>query len=469
MRSSLGCAVALLLAAALAACISAPPAPLDPERSAERLASRSLEDPEVAQALAHAGLSPPASWDLDALTAAAWTLRPEMAAAAADVAAGEAAMRVAEQRPNPTLSLGPGYVTHNANADVSPWVMATALGFTFEIGGKRGIRTAQARAARQVLEWQAAERLWQTRAEVRKALLDWQLDQRALELAEQEADVHARISAWVDTEVRYGAAAQPDRLTAQARLAQAQAQLRGARGDLAAAQAALAASIGLVSEKLPLERLQAATLDELPDPTATPRAHWRELSVRNRLSINHALADYEVAEQDLRMAVARQYPDIGFGPGYTYDKGDSVITLSLGLTLPLLHTERAQIDQALAARHKAATQFEVTQSQALAEVDSALARYQAGYQALLEARAAQAATARVAAGTQRRLEAGAADRGEVLAAQLATVTAQRAVLDALRTASGALGAIENSVQRPVWPPSRLTLPTPVAAATETAK
>jgi multidrug efflux pump subunit AcrA (membrane-fusion protein) len=102
-------------------------------------------------------------------------------------------------------------------------------------------------------------------------------------------------------------------------------------------------------------------------------------------------------------------------------------------------------------------------------VDSALARYQAGYQALLEARAAQAATARVAAGTQRRLEAGAADRGEVLAAQLATVTAQRAVLDALRTASGALGAIENSVQRPVWPPSRLTLPTPVAAATETAK
>jgi len=458
-------APALLLAAALAACVSAPPAPLDPARGAERLTSRSLEDPQVKQALARAGLpSAPRSWDLDALTAAAWTLRPEVAAAAAELAAGDAAVRVAGQLPNPALSLGPGYLTHNANADVSPWVLATALDFTIETGGKRAIRSAQARAAREVLGWQAAETLWQTRAQVRKGLFDFQLERRALELAEQEAEIRTRINAWVDTEVRYGAAAEPERLTAEANLAQAQAQLRSAHGDLAAARAALAGAVGLSSEQLPAERLEAPGFEVLPDPQATPRASWRAQAVRNRLSVNHALADYQVAEAELRMAVARQYPDISFGPGYTYDKGDGLITLALGLPLPVLHTERAQIAQALAARHKAATQFEVAQSQALAEVDTALARYESGYQALAQARAAQAATARVAADAQRRLAAGAADRGEVLGAQLSEVTARRAALDALRATAGALEALEEGVQHPVWPPSKLALPTPAAAA-----
>src|SRR5262249_3189442 len=163
----------------------------------------------------------------------------------------------------------------------------------------------QARAARAVLEWQSAETLWQTRAEVRKALINWQLDRRALELAAQEADLRTRVNAWVDTEVRFGAAAQPERLTAQAALAHAQAQLRGARGDVAASQAALAAALGLASERLPAERLQAVAFDELPDPDAAPRTHWRELGVENRLSVHHALADYQVAEEDLRLAVAR--------------------------------------------------------------------------------------------------------------------------------------------------------------------
>jgi len=101
--AAVGRGAMLLLAAALAACVSAPPAPLDAAQSAARLTARSLDDPQVAQALTRAGLTAQGGWDLDALTAAAWTLRPEVAAAAADVAASDAALRVAGQRPNPAL------------------------------------------------------------------------------------------------------------------------------------------------------------------------------------------------------------------------------------------------------------------------------------------------------------------------------------------------------------------------------
>ncbi len=462
---------ATLVAGTLAGCVSAPPAPIDPAHTAERLTTRSLDDPRIARALTSAGLPSPqeAGWSLDSLTAAAWTLRPEVAAAAADVAAANAAQRVAGQLPNPVLSLGPAYLSHNANANVSPWVMAASLGFTIETGGKRAIRKAQARAALQVLQWQSAETLWQTRQDVRKALLEWQLAGLSLALAEQEAALRADISNWVDTEIRFGAAAQPERLTAQTGLAQAQAQLRTARGELAAAQAALAASLGVVTENLPLERVQPVALDSLPDPAATPRARWREWSVLNRLSINRALADYQVAEQELRMAVAKQYPDISFGPGYTYDKGDSVITLALGLTLPVLHTERAQINAALAARQKVATHFEVTQGQALAQVDTALARYIAAYASLEQTRKAEAAVATAVSSAQRRLNEGAADRGELLSAQLASVTARRATLDAVRSATSALELLEESVQRPVWPLSKLTVQEPRVAGAEDRK
>jgi len=454
-------ALAALVTLPMTGCISAPPAPLDAAQSAHQLTARSLQDPEVVEALAKAGL--PAmqpggrTWTLDALTIAAWMLRPEVAVAAADLSTSSAAQRVASELPNPSLSLGPGYVVRNANHNVSPWILTTALGFTVETGGKRGIRTAQARATTQSLRWAFAETLWRTRQDVRRTLLERELAQLAMTLAEQDATLRARYADWIDTQIRFGAATQPDRLAAQTSLAQSQAQLRTAGGDLNAADAALAAALGVVGENLPLAQLVAVDLDALPDPNATPQATWRGWSVINRLSVNHALADYQVAEQDLRMAVARQYPDIAFGPGYSFDKGDGIINLGLGVTLPLFHGERAQIDQALALRQKAARQFEVVQAQALAEIDSALVRYRASHAAWQQSRDAEAAAATAAMGAQRRLTLGAADRGELLTAQSAALVARRATLDALRTAVAALSAMEDGVQRPVWPASSLTI------------
>jgi outer membrane protein, heavy metal efflux system len=447
---------------ALSSCVSVPREPIDPTESARRLTSRSMQDLSVAQALQKAGLSMPeqSGWGLDALTIVAWTLRPDVLVAAQDIAASSAAERVARQVPNPSVSLGPGYVAHNANHNVSPWVMSTAVGFTIETGGKRRIRTAQARATTQTIRWQFAETLWRARQEVRNALLSRQLAQASLELANEEARLREAFSAWVDTQLRFGAGTQSDRLAAQTNLAQAQAQLRTVRGDLAAADAELAASVGVVGENLPLSQIVTLSIDDLPDPEQIPQQTWRDWGVMNRLSVNHSLADYEVAEEDLRLAIAQQYPDLNLGPGYTFDKGDSIINLALGLTPPLLHGQRAQIDQAIASRRKSAIQFEASQAQALADVDTSLTRYRATYAALLQARDAEYSLHTAATSAQRRLTLGAADRGELLRAQLEAIVGRRATLDALRATLAALDAMEASVQRPIWPASTLAIEPP---------
>ena len=203
-------------------------------------------------------------------------------------------------------------------------------------------------------------------------------------------------------------------------------------------------------------KVTAPPLDMVPTPEDTALGMLRDWGLVNRLSVRHALADYVVTEENLRLAVARQYPDVTLGPGYSYDRGDHLFNLSVGFTVPLFHDERDAIAQAVALRQKAAAQLETTQAQAMGEIDTALTRYRAAYASMVEAGHSTALARDAVDAAQRRLAMGAADRGEVLTAQIVLVQAQRFRLDAQKAIWDALGALEDSVQRPIWPASALT-------------
>src|SRR6266481_8057148 len=295
---SLAAASALLLAAG---CIEIPAQPIDARASASALAGRSLDDPKVTDALTKAGLHREEHWSLDALTIAAWTLRGDVAIARADITAGEAATRTAGELPNPTLSLDPAYLYDNANRNVSPWTIASAIGFTIETGDKRQIRIAAATAETEARRWQLAETLWHARQDVRKAVLVLAAARQGLGLAEAERDLRRSYRDWVETQIRFGAAALPDRLAAQTSLAQAEAQLRMAQGEVATLGADLATAIGLGAGTT--ITTAPISLDPLPDPAANEPQSLHDWGLINRLNLRHALADYLVLEQALRLAL----------------------------------------------------------------------------------------------------------------------------------------------------------------------
>lgn len=340
------------------------------------------------------------------------------------------------------------------------WVVAAALTFTLETGSKREIRVAQAQADTQTRRWHLAETYWLARAELRRALVARTLAQASIGLAEQELALRQEFVDWVGTQIRFGLGIGADRLTAETNLSRAQSQLRGARGDLVAAEAQIAAATGVAIENLPLSVLAPIAFDTLPAPNSADTAGLRDWGIVNRLTVRHGLADYAVAEQALRQAVAQQYPDVNLGPGYSYDRGDHAITLTSSAVIPLLHDQSAAIAQAEDTRAKAAVQFQALQAQALAEIDSATARYQTAYTALADTRMIEELARQTVTDVQRRVTAGAADRGEILTAQIGLATAERASLDALRAATDALGALEDGVQRPVWPASALGIARP---------
>jgi outer membrane protein TolC len=206
--------------------------------------------------------------------------------------------------------------------------------------------------------------------------------------------------------------------------------------------------------------------EEVPAPQSYDLGAMRDIAIVNRLTVRHALADYAVTEQALRQALARHYPDVNIGPGYNYDRGDHAITIAASAIVPLLHDESAAIDQAVKTRSTAAAQFQAAQSTALAEVDSATARYRAAYTAWMDARNGETVAVTTRDEVQRRLMAGAADRGEVLTGDIGLALAQRATLDALKLTIDALGALEDSVQRPIFPASTLAVQRPDSPSPE---
>ena len=334
--------------------IEAPPAPIDPVMSGRQLVQRSLESPEIVAALAKMGLSSAPGWNLDSLTIAAWSLRSDIAVAAADINTALAAERVAGLLPNPTLNFDESSFLTNNLGDPTVWVVATALNFTIETAGKREIRVDQARADTETRRWHLAELFWQARAELRRALVARSIATENVALAQDELMLRQSYLDFVETQIRLGAGVGPDRLTAQTNLLRAQAQLRTARGDLATAEAQIAAATGLASENLPLGQLAQIPIESLSAPTEYDLGSLREMALVNRLTVRHALADYAVTEQALRLAVARQYPDVNLGPGYNFDRGDHAITVAVSAVVPLLHDERDAIAQAVNTRTTAA-------------------------------------------------------------------------------------------------------------------
>ena len=137
------------------------------------------------------------------------------------------------------------------------------------------------------------------------------------------------------------------------------------------------------------------------------------LALRRRDDVGAALAEYAVAEGDVRLEVARQYPDLRLGPAITWDQG--VLRWALGVALPALafNRNRGPILEADARRAAAAARFEALQQSAIRDAVAARAE-------CIGARREVAAVDSLARGAQDRLRIAHAAyaRGETGATQV---------------------------------------------------
>jgi len=173
----------------------------------------------------------------------------------------------------------------------------------------------------------------------------------------------------------------------------------------------------------------------------------RELALTQRPDILAALADYAQSESELRLELAKQYPDIHIAPGFGWDQGFARWSLGLSAIAPLLSRNRGPIAEAEARRKESETRFAALQAKVIGALDEAEARLQQAKARIDEADAVIALDRQRVAEVRRAFDAGEEDRLALRTAELELQSALVARVDALAEVHAAVGAVEDGMQQ----------------------
>lgn len=444
--------VSLLLCGLVTACgfQAYHPKPLRVEQSAGGYTSRTLDDAALRHYLRANGILdepwPLTRWRLSELTLVAFHFHPDLAVARERVAVARASLHKATERaPVEVTALAEHHSERQSNAD-GPWSLGFELDLPMAGASRREAMVEGERAALERAELEVGAVAWQVRTRLRAALVDLYSARGQAALAEKEFEHNEVLVKLLQRRLQEGVVSSGEVTAARLRSHQARADAQShalaatrAWGDLAAALA------------LPLEVTRQIGVDfgewnELPPPPEGGQA--RAQALLNRLDIRAGLLDYAIAESQVRLEVARQYPALRWSPGFLWDQGDAVWSLGLGLIMPATLGNRRSIQLAQAQRELAARRFEQSQQAVMARAAASVALYDQSLQGLQVVEAQKVLSQQRLKETEGLFAGGYADRVTLTQGQLEAVGASRAAWQARRAALVALGELEDVLQAP---------------------
>jgi outer membrane protein TolC len=445
---------AVLLTCIFCGCATYHSEPLEPEQVAQQFESRSFSNPGLCEYLrTNLGTKftacPAREWDLATLTLVGFYYSPDLAVADARVREADAAEITARARPNPTVHVGPQYSVRST-PNVTPWVLGSfSLDLPIETAGKRGYRIAEAQRLANAARLAAGEAAWTVRSRVRAALLQYLLDARTRDLAAREEETLAQVVILFTQRVKAGGASQPELSLALSGLQSSKLRSAQANARVSEDRNVLSAAVGLPVEALDGAGLSWPALDSLPEQQSLTPKEVQRLAVLNRIDLRRELEQYAVADEALKLEIAKQYPDIDIAGGYSWEGGENIFELGPTAVLPVFSHNQGPIAEAEARRSEVAAQFLAMQAGIIEQSQATLVRYRGALIALAAARSAEDFQARRLDQARRALAVGESDTVVLAQTQLQDLAAQQSVLETLTNAQTALGALEDSIQRPL--------------------
>jgi cobalt-zinc-cadmium efflux system outer membrane protein len=320
----------------------------------------------------------------EALSLAAGNL--EVSIAGRSVAAAQADVAAADHGPAPQLSaklsqidlqngIGPGNVLTDKRID-----KGVGVDWTWERGGKRGLRTEAARRAAAA----AASDLEEVRLQQLLVTYGTFFDLLAAQgRQEQLAAIERSAQQTADTaraRMKAGDVAVQDAARSAIEVERARVDLESAQLDLRRTQGALGLLIGREAE--------AATLEARADwPSGTPMDATGPVDplIDVRSDVRAAAERVAAAEAALQVAQAQRHSDITWGASVDHYPGTSTRQVELRLSMPLTYGYRfegeigraqAQLDAARDALEKARRAARAELLRLQSELDSAAVRAQ---------------------------------------------------------------------------------------------
>lgn len=295
--------------------------------------------------------------DVTLARAADWlrTRGPGVQNALAEYRAALARAGIPTPWPNPGFEVGPEY-GFGPDVDVNRVVPFGSLSISIPLSGRLGRQDELNQARAQLARANALATFRELYLELRARYIRLAVS-RKREIVRRSVLASARESlSAAEKLVAAGVASALD--LSLSRLEHARERGRMVDAQLASTNAA--------ADFADLVAVPASRLGALPE-TALPRVpaeapgmdRLQELIIEEHPGLFRGRAEYEVAERQLHLEVAKQYPDLVLGPSLRGETGDrkTVLGLSLGVELPLFDRNQQAIAEARKRREQVRTNY----------------------------------------------------------------------------------------------------------------
>ena len=424
--------------------------PIDAQANLAKLAEKDPSSPTFqAFLIAHGYKSdqlPVQAWGLEDLIYCALFFHPSLDLAKAKSQAAALSVATTGESAIPTLNANLAR-SNDPDPVKKPYALGLSIDLPLDIANKGEIRVDHAKHLAEIAQLQIAQTAWELRSKLTQTWLDYQAKLHQIRLLSKEQAAHQAIVAIYKKRVTLGAASNVELSTANLQLQANAAMLNQAQQQSATLYNELASQAGL-----PLTQFNKLTLKSdlgLQSNQDWPLAELQKNALLNRLDLRIALLRYASMESKLKLEIANQYPDLVISPGYAYEFADSVWSLGLSGLLSLLHKNKLAIAEASQLREVEAAQFEVLQSQIMADTAVAHAKLSEARTALTKQKSLlneqQLQEKRMAS----LLAAGQIDRLAYTLAKLETVLAEKNLATAQHQYNDAIRILENTLEQPL--------------------
>ena len=394
------------------------------------------------------------AWDIDSLTLSALYFHPVLKVAKSDYAVALAGITSAGLRPQVGLN---GHLSHSnrANGDINPWAYGLQVDIPVITANKRQINIEIAQYQADIAKIQISETAWMLRQQLSMDLIQL-AEQQAMQanLARLQKSQEALLAAY-QKRLDLGMAGNADVLPIRLQRDQSAWQLQQLTLQIRQTEQKILHDAGLTEQNnlpltiAPIQLSQLLKSRFAQSQTYADAATIQHYALTNRMDIQRGLAQYAKAESQLKLAMAKRYPDLSLNPGIAYEYGDKIWGLGIGAMLNLLNKSSDLWAQAEQVRQNEATRFYALQHQVIQLSEQSLIKYRGAANLLVTLTREYEQQSNRKAQLEKQWRQGLIDKTEYLQTEIQFYSAQQRLITQQANVMRSLQEIENVMQKPI--------------------
>lgn len=298
----------------------------------------------------------------------------ELVAARYDIDLVDAEKLTARLRPNPQLTVGTADLPLNFSGPlIREQTYSYGISETFELGGKRSKRIAEANANSDLARAGFEIVVWQLTNDVKKKFYAVLLAESLLKLAKENQETFAEIIDHTTDVFKLGEISGLDLQRLEVEKFKFDTDVANSERDYELALRELRVTLGGDYRAMDIEA--AGTVDYY-QPYDFSLADLRDKALAARPDLKAAQVSEHAADASIRLQDAQRIPDLNLGAGIAQAPlGTSTYTFNAAITLPWFDRNQGERAKALIQKQKAKNEQQFLSNHVLSDVDKAFVAF----------------------------------------------------------------------------------------------